>query len=244
MEKLFVAKRWSAIRQGILDTLFPIHCLGCETDGTFVCPTCFDRIPEPEYQVCPVCRAPYAQAGAVCRQCRRQTSLDGLLIAAPYRHRLVEVAVHTFKYRFIEALADPLARLIERSLSRNSLPLPDAVVPVPLHSRRLRYRGFNQARLLADALATDLTPGLALPVLEPICRTRFTKPQMKTSKKEERLQNLSGAFAVESRVAGPLVGKYIWLIDDVATTGTTLAECAKVLKQAGAKTVWGIVIAR
>lgn len=88
-------------------------------------------------------------------------------------------------------------------------------------------------------------PGLGVPLdTERLRRIRFTKPQMTTEGRPERLKNLTGAFAVAPEVAGPLVGKYIWLIDDVATTGTTLDECAKALKQAGTKKVWGIVIAR
>ncbi len=67
---------------------------------------------------------------------------------------------------------------------------------------------------------------------------------MKTDTKEERIRNLKDAFLVDLEVAGPLLGKYIWLIDDVATTGTTLDECARALKQAGVNKVWGVVIAR
>ena len=91
----------------------------------------------------------------------------------------------------------------------------------------------------------ELLPGSPIPVRSDILRrVRFTKPQMKTDSKPERLANLSDAFAVPLEVAGPLVGKSLWLIDDVATTATTLDECARTLKNAGAKSVWGIVIAR
>ncbi|MGB3073148.1 MAG: hypothetical protein WBB68_02710 [Candidatus Moraniibacteriota bacterium] len=91
----------------------------------------------------------------------------------------------------------------------------------------------------------QLLPGTPVPVRSDLLqRIRFTKPQMKTDSKPERLANLTNAFAIPLETAGPVVGKYIWLIDDVATTATTLDECARALKAAGAKTVWGVVIAR
>ncbi|MEP7162140.1 MAG: ComF family protein [Candidatus Moraniibacteriota bacterium] len=229
----------------IVDALFPIVCLGCSREGQFICDSCRDRIPERDSQECPICRVPYSPNGAVCKKCRRKTALDGLLIAVPYKNRLIERAIHTFKYRFIENLAFSLASLIERALAHNSLPLPDAILPVPLHPRRLRYRGFNQAKLLSDALAQDLTPQLEIPILDALLvRTRFTKPQIETKTREERLQNLSGAFAIADENKNSLAGKYVWLVDDVATTGSTLEECAKALKLAGARSVWGIVVAR
>ena len=123
--------------------------------------------------------------------------------------------------------------------------LPDYCIPVPLHPRRRRFRGFNQSALLAHTLANTLTPGLDMPVLEDcLLRTRFTKPQIKTKSREERLGNLKGAFAFTDESIPLIQNKMLWLIDDVATTGTTLEECAMVLKKAGAKKVFGIVLAR
>lgn len=173
------------------------------------------------------------------------TALDGLFIARPYRHHLVQKLVFALKYRFIDSAADPLAVLLAESIAHHPLSLPDLVIPVPLHPRRLRFRGFNQAELLANRFMARLLPGSPIPIRSDLLRrVRFTKPQMKTESKPERLANLSDAFAVPLEVAGPLVGKSVWLIDDVATTGTTLDECAQTLKDAGAKIVWGIVIAR
>ncbi len=132
-----------------------------------------------------------------------------------------------------------------RALLQSTLPLPDAIIPVPLHRRRLRFRGFNQSELLAQILSQTLTPGLDVPLYtEVLIRTRFTKPQMKTDSREERLSNLKNAFAIQETSTPILKGKSLWLIDDVATTGTTLEECATVLKQHGATAVFGIVLAR
>ncbi len=235
----------SSFASAIVDFFFPLHCFGCEKEGTIACRECLAAIPETEYQECPACRRPYQKNGAVCHGCRKSTALDGLFIARPYRNRLLKKLVFALKYRFIDAAADPLALLLAESLAHHPLSLPDLVVPVPLHPRRLRFRGFNQAEVLARTLMKKLLPGTPVPVCaDLLSRIRFTKPQMKTDSKSERLANLSDAFTVPVEVAGPLVGKYVWLVDDIATTGTTLDECARSLKRAGAKTVWGIVIAR
>jgi ComF family protein len=229
----------------VVDFLFPLRCFGCESEDTLACPVCLSSIPEREFQECPVCRKPYQKNGATCRNCRPQTALDGLFIARSYRHRLLQKLVFALKYRFVEVAADPLATLLAESIVHHPFPLPDLVIPVPLHARRLRFRGFNQAEVLADKLMAQLLPGTPVPVRSDLLqRIRFTKPQMKTDSKTERQANLSSAFVAPLETAGPLVGKYIWLIDDVATTATTLDECARALKAAGAKTVWGVVIAR
>ncbi len=229
----------------LLDLVFPITCLGCGQEGELTCAKCLALVPEPDSQVCPLCKVPFSQNGATCQKCRNQVALDGLFVARLYRFRLVETLIYTLKYRFLERAALPLVTLLETSLAHHSLPLPDILIPVPLHSRRLRFRGFNQAELLAEELSKRLMPGLGIPLdTKSLIRTRFTKPQMKADSREERLHNLSNAFTTEKITAGPLVGKYVWLIDDVATTGTTLDECARALKIAGVKKVWGVVIAR
>ncbi len=235
----------SSLAKTLTDLFFPLRCFGCDREGTLACSDCLGAVPETEHQECPVCRRPYQKNGATCRDCRKLTALDGLFIARPYRHRLLQKLVFALKYRFISAAAEPLTLLLAESLSHHPIPLPDFVIPVPLHPRRIRFRGFNQAEVVARKLMAQLLPGTPIPVHANLLRrTRFTKPQMKTDSKPERLANLSNAFAVPIELAGPLVGKSVWLIDDVATTGTTLDECARTLKTAGVKTVWGIVIAR
>ena len=228
-----------------LDLVFPIACLGCGKEGPLACRHCLSLIPEPDSQVCPECKAPFSPSGATCTRCRSQTALDGLFVARIYRFRFLQNLIYALKYQFLQKTIPALVWLLQESLAHHPLPLPDLIIPVPLHSRRLRWRGFNQAELLAQELQKNLAPGLVIPLdTTSLKRIRLTQPQMKTDTRGERLQNIMGAFLVRPEIAGPLVGKYVWLIDDVATTGTTLNECARALKLAGVKKVWGIVIAR
>jgi ComF family protein len=183
--------------------------------------------------------------GEICFACYGIKALDGLFAASAYRSPIVTESIHIYKYRFIPSLAIPLGSWLAERVTEVGLPLPDMCVPVPLHPRRLRFRGFNQSTLLARTLASALTPGFDMPVLENcLLRTRFTKPQMKTETRGKRLNNLKNAFAFAEESIPLIQDKTLWLIDDVATTGTTLEECAKVLKKAGAKQVFGIVLAR
>ena len=230
---------------GILDTLFPIRCLSCGTYGQYLCEGCLVHFPRRLQQRCPTCRRSITPRGEVCFSCTGKQCLDGLFAGSTYRDSLVAESIHTCKYRFIPALAEPLGRWLAERILESDLPLPDMFIPVPLHKRRLRFRGFNQSQLLAQTLAETLTPGNAIPVLSDILvRARFTKSQIKTKNREERLHNLRNAFVITPEHTARVAGKTVWIIDDVATTGTTLEECARVLKSAGAKSVFGIVLAR
>jgi ComF family protein len=229
----------------ILDTFFPISCLGCGAPHNFLCDDCLNLFPRRLRQRCPTCLKATTPRGEVCFACLGENYLDGLFAASHYRHPLVSVSIHTYKYRFIPAFAKPLGVWLATIIIENDLPLPDIFIPVPLHRRRLRFRGFNQSELLADALSDALVPELALPVMKNcLIRQRYTKPQIKTESREERLGNLKDAFVFTPENAGLVKGKTVWLVDDVATTGITLEECARVLKTSGAKNVFGIVLAR
>ena len=119
-----------------------------------------------------------------------------------------------------------------------TLPIIDALIPVPLHPQRLREREYNQSLLLANGLSHHLQIPLLLSCL---IRVKPTVPQTSLSKKE-RLNNLHRAFAVDH--AFRIKDQRILLIDDVLTTGTTLHECAKTLRKAGSGTVYGLTLAR
>lgn len=228
-----------------LDILFPLFCLGCGTHGEYLCKQCIESLPRRLKQRCPTCFKKITPHGEVCFDCSYQNALDGLFAGSLYQSPLVSASVHTFKYNFIPSLAQPLGKWLAERVREMDLPLPDYCMPVPLHSRRLRFRGFNQSALLAETFIDTLTPGFDMMLLKNgLLRTRYTKPQMKTHTKEERRGNLKKAFTLTAESIPLIEGKSIWLIDDVSTTGTTLEECASVLKRAGAKSVFGIVLAR
>jgi ComF family protein len=153
--------------------------------------------------------------------------------------------IHACKYRFIQDLGGNLGDIMTQSILRQEIPLPDVVIPIPLHPRRLRWRGFNQSEIIAKRVAETITPGFSIPLRTDILlRERFTHPQMKIKNFEARKKNIRKAFTVNQQALLEVSGKRIWLIDDIATTGSTLFSAAETLKKAGAKEVFGIVIAR
>ena len=146
-------------------------------------------------------------------------------------------AIHQLKYRNLRVLAVPLAELLSDYLATNPV-TGEVLVPVPLHKRRLRERGYNQASLLAHQLGRLIN----LPVVDDsLIRLRSTPPQARTSTVEERRSNVVNAFACRDQ---RLWGKQVLLIDDVSTSGATLDACAAALKAGGATSVWGLVLAK
>lgn len=241
------------IQTFILDTLFPINCLGCGRDGIWLCNECLKRISLLTFQVCPKCEKLITDQGRLCRSCKNNSDLDALVVATKYKESGIDKLVHLYKYKFAEDLHIPLGQIMAKSILRSAIPLPDIIIPVPLHSRRLRWRGFNQSLLLAKYIAENLTPGLDIPIFSDlIIRKKYTPPQMKIGKYSERRKNMQDAFEFNHRSNDfkqlqqlKHCNNYkVLLVDDIATTGATLFECAKVLKQNGAKKVFGAVIAR
>jgi len=150
---------------------------------------------------------------------------------------VVRQAILQFKYQNVKVLAAPLAELMGEYLRMHRM-YADTLVPVPLHPRRLRERGYNQSSLLAVELGR-LT---SWPVVEgALLRIKNTPPQTKTKSAEERRRNVAGAFSCLGR---RLSGRCVLLIDDVCTSGATLDACATALKRAGAASVWGLTLAR
>jgi ComF family protein len=145
-------------------------------------------------------------------------------------------AIHCFKYKNMRALAEPLGGLLVDFWPQ--LPDPvDVLVPVPLHRRRLRERGYNQAQLLTRHLGV----AVSVPVVcDALCRVRYTTSQVGLGLRERR-ENVAGAF---SCAGGRLQGKRVLLIDDVCTTGATLEACCMALKAGGARSVWALTVAR
>ena len=146
-------------------------------------------------------------------------------------------AIHQLKYRNLRALVVPLARLLQDYLIANPVSV-EILVPVPLHQKRLRERGYNQS----SRLARELGKLANLPVVDDcLARQRHTPPQARTSSVDERRSNTANAFVCRDH---RLRDKKVLLIDDVSTSGATLDACAAALKASGATSVWGLVMAR
>lgn len=226
-----------------LEILFPISCISCGKENHWICADCATKISLHQDRVCPVCEKTSTPDGRTCFGCKSKSSLSGLLVCASYKNDVLAKAVHLFKYRFISDIHLPLGQLAVKAMLDSEIPIPDAIVPIPLHPRRLRWRGFNQSNLLANHLAENLLPGTTLTVFTgALERKRYTQPQMGIKNFKERRKNIQNAFTVKD--PENLTNKTILLVDDIATTGSTIFECARLLKDAGAREVFAIVIAR
>ncbi|MEI7425755.1 MAG: ComF family protein [Candidatus Moraniibacteriota bacterium] len=227
-----------------LDALFPIACLICHKKDIRICDDCVEKFPLLSFQFCPYCEKEIIISGVVCGKCKKsQLALEALICATEYQN--ISKLVHLFKYNFVFSLSVPLGRIIARALLKNNNFLPDFIIPIPIHKHKLKWRGFNQAELLANAVSENLIKKITIPVrTDLVFRQKKTSPQMKIKTYQERLNNLNDAFMIAPEAKDIIAGKNILLIDDIATTGATLFECAKILKSAGAKEIHGAIIAR
>ena len=231
-----VYPRLSRLKGIALDILFPQWCVGCGREGELICHTCRRLLPWLMPPLCPKCGRPQP-SGILCSSCVSwKAEIDG--IRAPFQFDgVIRQAVHQLKYKNLRALANPLANLLRTYLLNNAVP-GEVLMPVPLHKKRLKERGYNQSSLIARELGELMN----LPVVEDnLIRRGQTSPQTKAATVEERRDNVIDAFYCQDR---RLQGKQILIIDDVSTSGATLNACADVLKADGAVSVWGLVVAR
>ena len=235
-------KNIQKIRIFVLDTLFPVRCVCCGKENNWICPDCLRAVVPPKENVCPACERVAVPDGRTCLACKKTSPLDGLIVCASYKNETVAKAIHLYKYRFISDLHQPLGALMIKALQSTEIPLCDLIVPVPLHQKRLRWRGFNQSELLANHISKNLLPEEFVVTNDILIRQKNTTAQMKMKKIGERAENIRDAFAVPDLSRAK--NKSVLLVDDVATTGSTIFECARVLKKAGASAVFAIVVAR
>jgi len=229
--------------QALLDFFLPGFCLFCQAplgalSDNLVCPMCLKEVPWLPGPVCVCCGAPFKGAVGLehlCQGCLTRPPPFSRARAVAFYDGAVLEAIHRLKYQRQLVYARFLQQLLTDSEAAALALAADLAVPVPLHSLRLRWRGFNQAQLLAQAF-----PQLPLEtgILE---RQRPTLPQVKLSSKERR-SNVKGAFVVPDPQA--VAGKAVLLVDDVYTTGATVRECAQVLRRAGASQVEVLTVAR
>ena len=224
------------LKKTTLDLLFPLRCIECGKEGSLICAACYNRLPWILPPVCPFCGVG-KPLDTPCNNCPGfETCIDG--IRSPFRFEgTIRSAVHQLKYRNLRAIAIPLATMMADFAKENELPY-DIIIPVPLHRKRLRERGYNQSELLAKEFGK-----LIAVQIEKDCliRHRHTPAQAIAKSIQERHYNLAEAFLCNDECVR---GKNVLLIDDVATSGATLDACAKALKSAGAVSVWGLTVAR
>ena len=223
----------------LLDLVFPPSCVGCHQRGAVMCMACRAHIQPLPQPFCQRCSAPLTSYGT-CQACRAHSlRLSGLRAVSLYREPLRSF-IHALKYEGQTRLAEPLGGLLAQAYSSYGIGA-DAIIPVPLHPERLRQRGYNHAQLLAECFAAQVHIPLYNDVL---VRERATPAQVGLNF-GQRQQNVAGAFTCTPVFAnGPLFGRTIVIIDDVCTTGSTLEACAAPLFVAGARAVWGLVLAR
>ncbi len=226
----------SRLLSSTIDALFPPRCAGCGAGGSFFCQRCVASLVPIAPPWCPKCGEP-SSSDALCTRCRQHPlEIDAIRSCYRYEGRLRE-AVLALKYQNLRAAAPDLAQLMTSSLRSLALDV-EAIVPVPLHPRRLRERGYNQSSLLAR----ELGKATGLPVLERgLVKGRHTAPQARAADLAARRANVRDAFEASPEVVS---GRRVLLIDDVCTSGSTLDAAARALKSAGASAVYGLTLAR
>jgi len=229
----------------LLDLLFPPLCHVCnafipDAGELLICPDCLQKMTFITPPLCPTCGVPFAtegDSGHLCGPCITDPpdyfTRSATLYAGP-----VQELIHRFKYGTKVHLCQPLGLIARRAVAEFPDEIPDVVVPVPLHRKRLRQRGFNQSQLLGKVLAK----GWRLPMsVGNLRRVRWTEPQTGLDA-GDRASNVTGAFAVSKPEL--LRGRRVLLVDDVLTTGSTMRACVDALKEAEVASVLAVTVAR
>ena len=226
----------------LLDILFPRFCIKCKKEGLYICNECSIFTSETQ-PVCPLCGLA-SKFGKTHKSCYTPQCLDGLTSIWDYED-IIKDALHIIKYQgkfhILEELIERLISIITKnpeSFSEFVTLLTDEntiITFVPIHKSKKIQRGFDQAELLADHIAT-LGNKKPIKLLE---RTKQTQSQFELNKKE-RLNNIKNAFSF----IGKENIKKVIIVDDIWTSGATMQECCRVLKENGATKVWGFTLAK
>ena len=234
-----------------LDLLFPKRCVACKKLGSYLCENCFAYLSFDTKSVCLVCRRGSAD-GLTHPGCRGKYKIDGAFSAIPY-NKTAQKLIYNFKYKpYVSDLKNFLTDLFYEALIQNENFSRVAgsrfagqnnnwvFVPIPLHSSKLRARGYNQAKILADELGKRFN----FKVLDLLKRIKNTGSQYGLKLKERR-KNIKGAFEIDQKLKiKDQKSTNVFLVDDILTSGSTLLEAANVLKRGGAKRVIGLTLAR
>ena len=210
---------------GAMELLFPAKC-----------PFCQRILEEPQAPLCPDCqpKLPWltGRAGE-----RKVDFTAGCCSPLAYREQVPE-AVRRYKFVGVRAYGKPFAQLMAQCVRDHDLGPVDALTWAPLSQKRLRERGYDQARLLAEYVGKELS----IPVCPTLVKTRHTAPQSELEGESARRANALNAYGL---LPGAEVrGKRLLLVDDVVTSGATLSECARMLLLSGAESVWCVTLAQ
>lgn len=221
----------------IFDLLFPKKCLACSAVGSYLCASCLAGL-SAKRQTCPHCDRP-SFCGKTHTGCARKLDLDGHRYLWEYKG-VVRRAILTMKYKFAFDVAANLAEAASINLKTEPFfPKKTLLLPIPTHPIRRNWRGFNQSeavgKLLAQKMGWGYEPNLLVKNKTTVAQTEL--------KRQSRLTNLQNVFSLnpEKRFSKKML---FLLFDDVWTTGSTLKEACKVLKEAGADRVWGLTLAK
>jgi ComF family protein len=238
-------KAMANLARTALDILLPPRCIACGElvfENGSLCGTCWTEIDFITSPLCITCGYPLeadAKKDSLCGHCIQKTpEYDQARSVFCYNEKSRAIII-SYKYsdkthsteRFVEWLMRVGKEMIEET---------DIIMPVPLHWRRLFERRYNQAALIANILSERSGVEGEMMALR---RRKYTKPQASLTRRQ-RLKNLKGVFVVNDKYVDKIKGNNVLLIDDVATTGATIAECSKVLKKAGAEKVFVLTLAR
>ncbi|MBI2119594.1 MAG: ComF family protein [Elusimicrobia bacterium] len=210
-----------------------------------LCQNCINTFKKIQEPYCGLCHFQLSEKKDVCFNCLEKKPCFQLNRSSTHFTHPVKNLIHDFKYRGKERLAHDFAQMLVQSYKNfpifNQI---EAILPVPLHTKTLKTRGYNQAKLLAQNFLTLLKnekKELALIEDHVLIRAQLTPSQTLLSR-QERFKNMENAFQVQDSI--PILSKNILLIDDVTTTGATLNACAKILMEKGAKNVFALTVAR
>lgn len=231
------------VKDFFLDLLFPRFCVGCGQEGQYLCSECKARISVNQKFYCVFCKTP-TYFSMSCPHCRDNCALKAVWVAADYNNKILQELIHCLKYKYLEETATYLSAIIISFLEENKIlekfgvnANNSVIVPVPLHKKRYLSRGYNQSELLAD----NISEHFGIKKSNLLSRKINTVSQINLGK-TERQKNVKNAFIFLDESG--LNNKKVILIDDVVTTGSTLNECAQVLKNAGFLEIYGLVIAQ
>jgi competence protein ComFC len=222
----------------VLNLIFPRLCFGCQKRGKYLCNSCLrEKVYVNWIQKCHVCSSE-TRLGLVHKECLERTYIDGLIWICLYEG-VVERLLKDVKYSLVSDILNEISQIMCKFLRYYNINRDLLIIAVPIHKNKLKNRGFNQAGILAKLVAKSLN----LEFYDVLVRVRKTKTQVGLSQMEREI-NLKNAFVIMPKYMHLIKDRSILIVDDVYTTGSTLNECAKVLKESGAKEVIGFTFAK